>query len=264
MVYNNKGLTLIELLAGLAIVSIMMVGVYLTYISFSKTALDTRQIAKTESEVNQALFKLEKLIQSTGFGIDKLNINNAFKVDNSSITFKTLFGDKIESGLWEVCVDGKRYITKDYPVVVLNEEKKKKGSINAGGINCGKGSIMYVCKDNSSGECDDPYYFEKELRLSANTSKNYDWSKHCAPGTHNLLLGNSPYLGCIADFQVDYNKDDKKLKLGIIYQNGNRKDSALSKTFNYDSLPKSYTLTSEQEYYRWEKSEIVLDLINLN
>jgi prepilin-type N-terminal cleavage/methylation domain-containing protein len=268
---NKKGVTLIELLIAIAIVSVMMLGVYLTYTSFTKTAIDTRQIARSESEVNQALLKLEKLLQSAGFGIDERErpfFVVSKKLDNStSITFKTLFGDKIEAGLWEVCVNKTRIVTKNYPVVVLNEEKQLEESYS-NTDNCRDGEILYVCKDsNNNGICDniddsnDNYFFEKELRLSADTSSNYEWSTHCAPNTRNLLLNNEPYLGCIADFKVDYT--DNTVKLGIIYQSGSKNNSPLSKTFSYDFFSESYTLTQNQEYYRWKKVEIILDLVNL-
>nr|WP_273266923.1 prepilin-type N-terminal cleavage/methylation domain-containing protein [Flexistipes sinusarabici] len=261
MIKNNNGVSLIELLIALAIVSIMMTGVYFTYISFTKTALDTRQVAKSESEVNQALLKLEKLLQSAGFGISNSE-TDVFVVDNSTVTFKTLFGDKIEAGLWEVCINGERTLTEGYPVVALDENKSNQDFISHNTSSCDTGNILYVCKSDDNQDCDDPYFYKKELSLSANESNTYEWSKNCAPNTHNLLINNDPYLGCLADFIVERTNDT--VKLGIIHQKGNRKDSPLSKTYNYDSLSGSYTLDSEQEYYRWKKTEIVLDLVNLN
>jgi|GEM_PF-5830287 len=262
MVKNKNGLSLIELLIALAIISIMMTGVYFTYISFTKTALDTRQVAKSESEVNQALLKLEKLLQSAGFGIDK-DENDVFVVDNNtSITFKTLFGEKMEAGLWEVCTNGTRTLTDGYPVVELNEDRSNPDFISYDTSSCDRGNILYVCKSSDNHDCDDPYFFSTEMRLSDNYSDTYDWSENCAPNTHNLLINNNPYLGCLADFVVE--RTDDTVKIGIIYQKGNRKDSPLSKTYNYDSLSGSYPLKTEQEYYRWKKVEIVLDLVNLN
>ncbi|AEI14514.1 hypothetical protein Flexsi_0850 [Flexistipes sinusarabici DSM 4947] len=270
VVKNKSGVGLIELLIALAIVSIMMTGVYFTYITFTKTALDTRQVAKSESEVNQALLKLEKLLQSAGFGISQ-NEPDVFVVDNSptEITFKTLFGDKMEAGLWEVCVNNSRNVANNYPVVALSENENLIDFYDNTGT-CSNGNILYVCKDsNSNGKCDyidnvnDNYFYEKTLRLSANASVNYSWSKNCAPNTKNLLINNDPYLGCLADFVVE-RPNKKTVKLGIIYQKGNKKDTPISKTYNYDSLSGSYTLDAKQEYYRWKKVEIVLDLVNLN
>lgn len=260
---NKHGVTLIELLIALAIISIMMTGVYFTYISFTKTALDTRQIARTESEVNQALLKLEKMLQAAGFGISD-GEPDVFTIDNSTpkITFKTLFGDKTEDGLWEVCTDGTRTLTNGYPVVALDENELNPDFISSNISSCDTGDILYVCKSTDNLDCDDPYFYVKDLRLSSNESNTYDWSKNCAPNTHNLLINNDPYLGCLADFTVEWTNDS--VKIGIIHQKGNKKKSPLSKTYNYDLLNGSYTLNGEQEYYRWQKEEIVVDLINVN
>lgn len=267
---NKNAFTLVELLVALAITSIMMLGVYMTYISFTRKSIDTRQIAKTEAEINQGFFKLEKYIESAGFGIDIdkqfLEINST----NDKITFTTLFAEKTESGLWEVCINGERSETVSFPVVALTEEKQYIKTIEKNIKNCNTGTILYVCKDSdNNGECDDPYYYEITFRLSAKNSYNYAWSKHCAPGTKNLLMDinglSNPFLGCIADYNIEYDNNNKKLKIGIVYQKGLRQDSKISKTFDYELLGSDpYTLTNEQEYYRWQKSEMLIDLINLN
>jgi prepilin-type N-terminal cleavage/methylation domain-containing protein len=268
---NKNAFTLVELLVALAITSIMMLGVYMTYISFTRKSIDTRQIAKTEAEINQGFFKLEKYIESAGFGIDSDKQFLKIKSTNDEITFTTLFAEKTESGLWEVCINGERSETVSFPVVALTEEKRYKETIERDNENCNTGTILYVCKDtDNNGECDDPYYYEITFRLSANNADTYAWSKHCAPGTKNLLMDingiSNPFLGCVADFNIEHDtNNDKKLKIGIVFQKGLRQDSKISKTFDYELLDNdSYTLTNEQEYYRWQKSEMLIDLINLN
>lgn len=266
---NKKGLSLVELLVALAITGVMMTGVYMTYISFTQKSLDTREIAKTEAEINQAIFKLEKYIESAGFGID--NDKQFFKINaaNDNMSFTTLFAEKTESGLWEVCINDDKIETIGFPVVSLTEEKDYVTTINKSTDSCDKGTILYVCKDsNNDGECDNPYYYEMTFRLSANTSNNYSWSKHCAPDTKNLLMDingiSNPFLGCVADYKIKYDNNIKKLIIGIIYQKGLRQKNKVSKTYDYDLLSgESYTLTNDQEYYKWQKSETQIDLVNI-
>lgn len=256
----KKAYTLIELLVVIVLTLIIMTSVYLTISNLFYNESDLLEKAKRNIDSNISFLVIDKLIRSTGFGIDK-SINENIKVDNNTITFKTLMGNDTESGSWEICPqNGIR--NSLYPAVVLDDKKNKKGFLDKNDTNCTPGTLIFKCKDNGSS-CEDPYYYESKIYLGGTAETN------CAPGTQNLLLnsGNTRILSCVGDFKVKYDDDKKLLYIGIVVQSSNRKKGELDKPYSYniDFNNKSIDLSHIENYnkYSWNIIENIIYLENL-
>ncbi|KAA0259339.1 prepilin-type N-terminal cleavage/methylation domain-containing protein [Deferribacter autotrophicus] len=253
---NKKGMTLIELIVGMGLFVIISSFIYVTYNTFYRSGTVQIAVSKTADDIRLTVLKLDKLIRSAGFGIDRNNVDNAVNVIGDTLTFYTLFGDETDSGAWEVCSGTK---TLNVPCVELSENKVLKGKLSATDTFCNKGDILIRCRDaNNDGVCDDPYYYIRTIKLSVDQPYN-----DCAADTYNLLLDDNVILKCVADVKFVYDSNSKVLKMGFIVQNGNRRKTPLSKTISYTIDNSSYAISGNLAYYRWIIIEDIIYLENL-
>lgn len=257
---NGKAFTLIELLIAILLTAILSSSVYLTISSLFTHETNQLENAKTNIDTNISFLNIDKLIRSTGFGIDN-SITDLISTDNSSITFKTLLGNDTESGSWEICPNnGVR--NSAYPAIVLDGKENKLGTLNSGEINCIPGSLIFKCKDDGNS-CEDPYYYEMNIHLGGSPENI------CALGTKSLLInnGNTKILSCVADFRFKYDSNKKILNLGIVAQSGKKRKSILTKsyTYNIDFNDKSIDLShiTDANKYDWKIIESIIYLENI-
>ncbi|MCB4204639.1 prepilin-type N-terminal cleavage/methylation domain-containing protein [Deferribacterales bacterium Es71-Z0220] len=257
---NGKAFTLVELLIAILLTAIISSSVYLTISSLFTHESNQLENAKTNIDTNITFLNIDKLVRSTGFGIDN-NINKLISTDNDSLTFKTLLGNDTESGSWEVCQsNGVRNST--YPAVVLDDKKNKIGALDSGEVNCIPGTLIFKCKDDGNS-CGNPYYYEMDIHLGGTAESS------CAPGTKSLLLndGNTKILSCVADFRFKYDSNKNVLYLGIVAQSDKKRKNTLNKTYTYniDFSDKSIVLShiTDANKYDWKIIESIIYLENI-
>lgn len=279
---NRKGMTLVELLVGVAIFGIIMTGIYSTFITFQKGGYNEIKKAREGIREKVAFFRINKLLESAGFGIMDTDYPNAFVGDEASVNFMTLLGDDRFSGQWQV-----------YPNVTINanlrvslNEKRQLSESN--------GSVAFRCKGDTS--CDDPYYYWIGLALSTvsnDASTNVDYRNNCAPNTFNLLYKRktddpgTPILYCLADVRFEYGYEDegqivwdadtttlgrglddlRLVRLGFMIQNGGKRDDLSSNTnLSYSTFQTNndaVDLNEQMREYRWDIVEELIFMRNL-
>jgi len=248
-VIGKKGFTLIEVLTAISIFVILGVAVYSSYITFYRSSKRQISITQTGEELRPALEMIDRMVRDAGFGILSDNLSEAFQVSGNitpEITVYSLLGEHPESGKNMVYDEDRDDETNlGVPRIMMDRNKEKLELVDENPVD---GAIQFRCKSEDGTTCDDPYYYVKTLKLSANQNDpniaGYNEAyRQCEPNTYNLLIKRGdesipkPLIPCVAYFAADYGckngdiieftesfcdsvLDLKVVRIGLIVQSG--------------------------------------------
>lgn len=271
---NNKGLTLVELMVTVAILSIVLAGVYTVYINTSKHSLREYRVAESEMELEITKNFIERDIAMAGYGLaddydfDDDGIQNFTPTaigatdggTNDSDTL-TLMGTAL--GRFSRAAQGWTHVMTTAPTFqqwndaredlntgdkVIFIEPNTKSLVGAGGLwefdypstpaAIQEGTLVYGI-DIQPGSF--PYY-AVEYSLGGTTPAV------CAPGTQNLQRAEDrtnvlspqnplPLLACVLDLQIVFGLDTNEDGTIDSWDNGGTTTASPPYT-DYDILKK--------------------------
>ncbi|MGB9715458.1 MAG: prepilin-type N-terminal cleavage/methylation domain-containing protein [Thermodesulfovibrionales bacterium] len=246
---TQKGVTLIELLVGIAIFSIIIAGVYGVYVSQLKHTTREHRIAESEMELEIVKNFIERDIAMAGYGLADDYGGLGFSpvgigATNSDPDTLTLMGTAL--GRLSRSSQGWSYIMTSTPTFqiwgdvredvqagdrVIYMEPNTKTLLSSGGTwlftypaspTTERGTLVYGLHTENSNF---PYY-AVEYRLGGNPPN------FCANGTQSLLRAESkdnippipqerePILDCVLDFQIAFGLDTNEDGTIDLWDNG--------------------------------------------
>jgi len=236
--HDKRGVTLVELMITLAILSIVMTMIYSVYNALLKQATVERKTAKTEMDVINVAWPLLKEIETAGFGAPKYDCSSTtqcachISLSGDVLTIhSTASGDDQYAGKWSYVKDSECHVTNMYAstggnnVVVISTTDKSKLSpspppppsvdINNKIITCDSnymGNVAYWTP--YAGGASDLECFETKYALR---DYNSDRPAICAPDTATEKVkkmsksyskttteGWNPMLDCVRDLSYRF------------------------------------------------------------
>jgi len=294
----RRGVTLVEILVVIAILSILAGGVFYAYREISQKGVSQALVAKQEQDVQFVVSTLVQELSSVGFGVDKDRLkvlnngtnladvgNSLIAISGGEIRFISLAvrqGTNI--GCWGVTDNNGNLTTqaRDFLFRPCNF------SISGSDVVC---LSLPDRTDVTSGGCRDAIVFYKG-------SNNYPTdfvaryylynsgtaSKLCAPDTQTLgkQVGSDsvqPLVDCVGAFRVRYVvssgggitysdsvsdiNDLLGVRLCLMLQVGGRQSTALDPTNFSDNCGGPISIPNDWRYYRWATVEVDIPLRNI-
>jgi len=294
----RRGMTLVEILVVIAILSILAGGVFYAYREISQKGVSQALVAKQEQDVQFVVYTLVQELSSVGFGVDKdrlkvlNNGNNLADVGNSLIAIS---GSEIRFislavrqgtniGCWGVTDSNGNLTTqaRDFLFRPCNF------SISGGNVVC----LSFVDKiDITSQGCRNAVVFYKGSNTYPTdfVARYYLYnsptaSRLCASGTRTLgkQVGSDPaqpLVDCVGAFRVRYMvasgsgityrdsvsdiNDLLGLRLCLMLQVGGRQSTALEPTNFSNNCGGPISIPNNWRYYRWATVEVDIPLRNI-
>jgi type IV pilus assembly protein PilW len=240
---NERGVSLVELLVVLAIFSVVMAGVYATYLVQVRHSTREYMLAESEMEIEIAKNIIERDIMMAGYGIadnygslsiDPLPVGSTDAVSalasDSLILRGTGIGILSRSAMawsyitskgppvsYKTWTDGRENVRRSDRVIyiepntreILTDSSKAIFTLPDVPSGAAEGTLVYGLHSDSA---DLPYYTIQYLMGGTAPSM-------CSPGAQNLLRaesrnddppsssGREPILNCVRDFQVAFGLD---------------------------------------------------------
>lgn len=244
---NNKGVTLIELLVTLVILSVTLSAVYLTYNSILVDFKQQTKVSETQIDKDLGLEILRLDLEHLGYGIAADTDNKSIEFDGTTLTVRSTINSTSSDTFGFALVNctsgtnssyridevvekpGDDNVTKIRDFVVINihnysfEENRLNFNIKTANLYtpCTDKAtyIMFPYSNTAASGCSGQFCNKIFYKLS--TTQNLDT---CNPGTKNLLrgVGNAagmPVLNCVADFEARFQLDNNSDGIPEVTQN---------------------------------------------